>query len=589
MDVMQPDTLPPLRHFEIAKIKDAAKELAQQDSEGFVAKGRKDLEPVPLDSPADWSIKPYKDRNWMFQFHAWRSLDSMLHILVNEPGRAREMAERIVAEVAAWHDHARSFMRSRWVWYDMSTGIRAQKIAFLLWAFRYYGYRDLLEQDFWPALIESHLAKLTDPKELNPGNHGLFQLNGLMALLWIYPDAGERDKRIDYTAHQLEALLHDQLGDLGVHREHSPHYHFFVIKVIEQVLDAPWWESADMSAIFDLVQRAHVAKYWMLDPNGYCVPMGDSGNPRIKLKSPETLLDWPHRENGKTVGALVDAYGVVRSRPNAKRGDRSLLFMQGGFFAKTHKHADCLSFVWQERGEDILVDPGKYGYNAGKARNYFKSTRAHNTVEVDGKTFSIESRYAHGNAMETVEPYGQGWLIRADQHRPERKIRHRRTVLYLPKRLLVVLDQLRSEGSAGRKYSSWWHLNPDHELTMLNDDQRLITGLRGERVCTVSFHAEGVEGEPTFTQARGQESPMLGWVSPAYLQTIPTTTFGYSVKGQEHDVLLATVFELRPKVPAKASRVENRKGKTRLVSGNAKRFSGDDSKVLDLSSILEGF
>lgn len=50
-----------------------------------------------------------------------------------------------------------------------------------------------------------------------------------------------------------------------------------------------------------------------------------------------------------------------------------------------HGHADALSFTLRAFGMDVLVDPGTYDYfSYPKWREYFRSTRAHNTVVIDG-------------------------------------------------------------------------------------------------------------------------------------------------------------------------------------------------------------
>ena len=49
-----------------------------------------------------------------------------------------------------------------------------------------------------------------------------------------------------------------------------------------------------------------------------------------------------------------------------------------------HAHADCLSFELAVDGERTVVDTGTSTYAPGERRQYERSTRAHNTVEVDG-------------------------------------------------------------------------------------------------------------------------------------------------------------------------------------------------------------
>jgi len=86
--------------------------------------------------------------------------------------------------------------------------------------------------------------------------------------------------------------------------------------------------------------------------------------------------------------AFRDAgYFLLRSGA-ARDNEMSVLFdcAELGFGAiAAHGHADCLSFVLSVGGVDFIVDAGTYDYFTHPAwRNYFRSTRAHNTVVVDG-------------------------------------------------------------------------------------------------------------------------------------------------------------------------------------------------------------
>lgn len=54
-----------------------------------------------------------------------------------------------------------------------------------------------------------------------------------------------------------------------------------------------------------------------------------------------------------------------------------------------HGHADALSVQLFVDGEPVLIDPGTYVYNGNQeARDWFRSTGAHNTVNMDGKNQS---------------------------------------------------------------------------------------------------------------------------------------------------------------------------------------------------------
>jgi hypothetical protein len=70
-----------------------------------------------------------------------------------------------------------------------------------------------------------------------------------------------------------------------------------------------------------------------------------------------------------------------------------------------HAHADALSVEVRYGGVDILADPGTYCYHGEPEwRSYFRSTIAHNTVELDGRNQSGEGGpflwLRHANARE---------------------------------------------------------------------------------------------------------------------------------------------------------------------------------------------
>ncbi len=70
-----------------------------------------------------------------------------------------------------------------------------------------------------------------------------------------------------------------------------------------------------------------------------------------------------------------------------------------------HAHADALSVEVRYGGVDVLADPGTYCYHGEPEwRSYFRSTIAHNTVELDGQSQSADGGpflwLRHANARE---------------------------------------------------------------------------------------------------------------------------------------------------------------------------------------------
>ena len=75
-----------------------------------------------------------------------------------------------------------------------------------------------------------------------------------------------------------------------------------------------------------------------------------------------------------------------------------------------HAHADALSVEVRYAGIDILADPGTYCYHGEREwRSYFRSTIAHNTAELDGRSQSSErgpfmwARHAQAREVEVID------------------------------------------------------------------------------------------------------------------------------------------------------------------------------------------
>lgn len=61
-----------------------------------------------------------------------------------------------------------------------------------------------------------------------------------------------------------------------------------------------------------------------------------------------------------------------------------------------HGHADALAFTLSMGGREMLVDPGTFAYHTHREwRDYFRSTAAHNTVQIDG----VDQSEIGGNFM----------------------------------------------------------------------------------------------------------------------------------------------------------------------------------------------
>lgn len=177
-----------------------------------------------------------------------------------------------------------------------------------------------------------------------------------------------------------------------------------------------------------------------------------------------------------------------------------------------HGHADALSVAMSVDGQPLLVDPGTWLYGSGGAwRDWFRSTPAHNTLNIGGESQSTISgafNWSHkANARLTDQMPGGYWSLTAEQDGYERKfgVRHRRSVRRDGDKI-VITDRLM--GPAQRAEIVFQLASG---LSAHLDDRTVSIG-RGEEILLLM---DLPAGEISITSG-GAEPGEGGWVSPRF-------------------------------------------------------------------------
>ncbi|NLF32893.1 MAG: heparinase [Planctomycetes bacterium] len=189
-----------------------------------------------------------------------------------------------------------------------------------------------------------------------------------------------------------------------------------------------------------------------------------------------------------------------------------------------HGHADALGVTLRAFGRDVLVDPGTYDYFTWPAwREYFRSTRAHNTVEIDGRDQSVSGGpflwTRQAGAWCTLWSPDEGRVV--GEHDGYTRLRdpvvHRRSVTLDPEHRTVTL---RDDVIARRFHDAALRFHVAEGAEILDaGDNRFEILLPGAGKVTLSLDpAMKVE------VARAGEDPIAGWVSRGYHQKSPAAT-----------------------------------------------------------------
>jgi hypothetical protein len=189
-----------------------------------------------------------------------------------------------------------------------------------------------------------------------------------------------------------------------------------------------------------------------------------------------------------------------------------------------HAHADALSVEVRYGGVEILADPGTYCYHGEPEwRSYFRSTIAHNTVELGGQSQSADGGpflwLRHANAREIeVRDAGQAaeWCAEHDGYLAlSPPVRHRRRVrLDRAGRTLIITDEVDGNGHEVRLA---FHLGPDVQAEF--DGLRAVLSWPTTDV-PAAAQLE-LPRELGWSLHRGETGPILGWYSGGLGHRVP--------------------------------------------------------------------
>ncbi|MFN0085099.1 MAG: alginate lyase family protein [Blastocatellia bacterium] len=198
-----------------------------------------------------------------------------------------------------------------------------------------------------------------------------------------------------------------------------------------------------------------------------------------------------------------------------------------------HAHADGLAIELALNGTTWLVDPATFVYGADpEMRDWFRSTRAHNTATVDGENQSV---IAGAFAWETMadcsrlafEDRGDHVVFTGSTDGYQRladPVEHTRSVIMLRKRAAVIVSD-RFAAEAPHQYAVYFHFAPGCEAIAIGNRVEARSPDGGNLVINIFSDGKGAAG--------GRTRIDTGWVSTCYGRRVeaPVAVFEASSNG----------------------------------------------------------
>lgn len=338
---------------ELMKVKDF-------EEKGFVPVNRPDLKPYKMVMPFNWDINPYEDSNWRFQLHTLRYLTVYM-------GAFRiSKDEKYIHKMLEWIEDWYNFCQNNeveYAWHDMATGIRAEKIYLLA---RMCDDYSIPKPKFFYDLIDTHLSIMMQDKFFRSNhNHGLYVIHGVRCLAELIQN---NNYVLEYCESGWSEILNNQLDENYIHKEHSPHYHFLFVETLERYIKTGFYENFPKMHV--CLREARKNCNFLRLPDGREIPFGDTDNALPNQGSSTYDLDDEKLS--------LSGYFVFKDKESL-----SYLALTNNYHSTIHKHWDNLSFIFGYKGQDILMDPGKYKYEQSELRSLIVSSKGHNTISID--------------------------------------------------------------------------------------------------------------------------------------------------------------------------------------------------------------
>ncbi|MCL6589617.1 MAG: heparinase II/III family protein [Firmicutes bacterium] len=482
---------------------------------------------VVFDGVADWDC-PGASRLWRFNLHymGWalelaaayeltgdsRFLDGFIRWIRSwMAGHGKQTGD-------AWHPYPVSARTVNWV-------LAAGKVwRGLAREDAPPGYVEFREE--WLGLLRVHLKYLAKNLEYDlRGNHLLANCKALLLGGIFLGACGAGAAFYRRGCRILESQLREQILSRGGHFERSPMYHCLVLEDLLILYEAFGQARLEPPPpLKSAIQRMARFLRGMLLPDGG-FPLFNDSVFKASLP-PAALLQWVERLFGPLQpeprrSFLDTETGYARLQLES---DAVVIFncgAPGPGYQPGHAHADTLGFEWSlADGTRVLVDSGVDEYQAGPWRDYFRSTKAHNAMMIDGaNSTEVWDSFRAGRKARVL----QAGLSESDgathafaehdgyRFLPGRPL-HRRDLWLIKGDILLVLDTVR--GSGRHRLEAGFHFHPVWRVVQVAGN--MVYVIEKKRRFILKALEEGV-----ITIHRGQLAPVRGWYAPEFGKRVP--------------------------------------------------------------------
>ena len=447
-----------------------------------------------FDYISDWACMD-DHKLWRYNLHYF---DFLL-----DDGASVQIKDKLIGD---WISISHSLKEDAWEPYCVS-------LRLVNWVKYFIEYKDNKIPEAWLVSLAQQAHVLYHSIEYHIlANHYLKNGKGLF-FAGAYLGCADSNKWFDIGKKILLEEAGEQILNDGGHYEKSPMYHSILVEDYLDVINLMASNSLSFTAdefsfLSAKTKKALSFLNTILMPDKDIPLFNDSAfkitpHPDEIFKYAQRVIGYeqPEINNKNEITALVDSgYFIIRNNDCMGVIDCGSISPD---YQPGHTHCDLLSYELAIHGHRVVVDSGLHDYESSQDRIYSRSTKAHNTIEIDAKEQSevwgqfrvarraevIAARLYNdekiGNIFEgSYKPY---WSSSADNIVHSRKITNKDNKW-------IISDGV--SGSGNHSVKNYIHLHPDiicklenGSCTLYKDDTKLakITFTDNTDVATEEF------------------------------------------------------------------------------------------------------
>ncbi|WP_168735929.1 alginate lyase family protein [Cohnella fermenti] len=404
-------------------------------------------------------------------------------------------------------------------WEPLSVGVRMFQLpeAFITF-FASPSFRPETKMKLIKSFAEH--ARYVRKYHADHGNHACMQLRGLITIALLLPELKEAEEWLAYGLRELPAYIRQNVYPDGAQFEGSPNYHIVVMRDLYELVTLLRAVGMDEKEYTPVLERMYELLHHLMAPDISLPKFGDTGDSsesdlRDIMSLGAYLFERPdYKHAGKPslpysllwrLGpGAIERYERIPSAPSERTAacfpvggylisreswerDAMYLAMRAGIGIAGHAHSDALSVIVYTGGKELIADSGIGLFEWNKERKHIVSTRAHNTVVVDGQDQHVRSMHWSTPPSASCKIWDFRPSDRFDYQfashfgytRYEDPVIHSRKTLFIKNRCCVIVDLF--EAKERHRYEQLFHL-PRGEAIYVPEARQIRTNARDANV-----------------------------------------------------------------------------------------------------------